>query len=92
MDEGLGRPDIAMGICSAATKAFEQVLNSVVLEDRWGRLDVVKAGDGVDMVYDVAQELVDLPPEKCVVIEDSLAGLRAAKAAGMKCIITPTAS
>ena len=26
MDEGLGRPDIAMGICSAATKAgFEQV-------------------------------------------------------------------
>jgi len=99
MDEGLGRPDIAMGICSAATKAgFEQVVNSIVQEDRLGRFDVVKAGDDVDkkkpdpMIYNMAQELVNLPPEKCVVIEDSLVGLRAAKAAGMKCIITPTAS
>ena len=63
-----------------------------------GRFDVVKAGDDVDkkkpdpMIYNMAQELVNLPPEKCVVIEDSLVGLRAAKAAGMKCIITPTAS
>ena len=179
MDEGLGRPDIAMGICSAATKAgFEQVrggaagagrgrgrallvcciscahgdgcrllglratwpmcflavvllvlllpvvfadwpsvctsapsfasfdspfdllqvVNSVVQEDRLGRFDVVKAGDDVDkkkpdpMIYNMAQQLVNVPPEKCVVIEDSLVGLRAAKAAGMKCIITPTAS
>ena len=30
MDEGLGRPDIAMGICSAATKAgFEQVCRGI---------------------------------------------------------------
>ena len=75
-----------------------QVVNSVVQEDRLGRFDVVKAGDDVDkkkpdpMIYNMAQQLVNVPPEKCVVIEDSLVGLRAAKAAGMKCIITPTAS
>ena len=74
------------------------MVNSVVQEDRLKRFDVVKAGDDVDkkkpdpMIYNMAQELVNLPPEKCVVIEDSLVGLRAAKAAGMKCIITPTAS
>ena len=75
-----------------------QVVNSIVQEDRLGRFDVVKAGDDVDkkkpdpMIYNMAQQLVNVPPEKCVVIEDSLVGLRAAKAAGMKCIITPTAS
>ena len=73
-------------------------MNSVVQGDRLGRFDVVKAGDDVDkkkpdpMIYNMAQQLVNVPPEKCVVIEDSLVGLRAAKAAGMKCIITPTAS
>ena len=99
MEEGLARPDIAMGICSAATKAgFEQVVNSVVLKERLSRFDVIKAGDDVDkkkpdpMIYNLAQKLVGLPPDRCVVIEDSLVGLRAAKAAGMKCIITPTES
>lgn len=33
-----------------------------------------------------------MPPERCVVVEDSLVGLRAAKGAGMKCIITYTES
>lgn len=33
-----------------------------------------------------------LPADRCVVIEDSLVGLRAAKAAGMRCVVTYTAS
>lgn len=33
-----------------------------------------------------------VPPERCLVVEDSLVGLRAAAAAGMECIITPTQS
>jgi len=36
-----------------------------------------------------AARLMGVTPEECVVIEDSLAGLRAAKAAGMRCIICP---
>ena len=40
----------------------------------------------------MASEQMGVAPENCVVIEDSLVGLRAAKGAGMKCIITYTAS
>ncbi len=36
-----------------------------------------------------AARLMGVPPEECVVIEDSLAGFKAAKSAGMKCIICP---
>jgi beta-phosphoglucomutase-like phosphatase (HAD superfamily) len=99
MDEGLGRDDVAVGICSAATKAgFEQVVRSVVKPARLARLDIVKAGDDVErkkpdpMIYNLARQLLGLPADRCVVIEDSLVGLRAAKAAGMRCVVTYTAS
>lgn len=99
MDQVLERPDIAKGICSAATKGgFDQVVNSIVGLDRRGRFDVVMAGDDVPrkkpdpIIYQMASERVQVPPERCVVIEDSLVGLRAAKGAGMKCIITYTES
>jgi len=99
LDAVLERPDIAAGICSAATKGgFDQVVNSVVGKDRLSRLDVVMAGDDVPrkkpdpIIYKLAGEKVGLAPENCVVVEDSLVGLRAAKGAGMKCIITYTES
>lgn len=34
-------------------------------------------------------QLMNVKPSECVVIEDSVAGLKAAKAAGMRCIICP---
>ena len=43
-------------------------------------------------IYNVAKERLGLSADRCVVIEDSLVGLRAAKAAGMRCIITYTHS
>eukprot|EP00899_Mesostigma_viride_P025500 jgi/Mesvir1/6134/Mv00838-RA.1 len=99
MDEGLARPDVAMCICSAATKAgFEQVVNSAVGKERLARFDVILAGDDVSrkkpdpLIYNTARERLGLPKDKCVVIEDSMVGLRAAVGAGMHCIITPTAS
>ena len=39
-----------------------------------------------DIFLEAAREL-DLPPEKCVVVEDALKGLKAAHDAGMPCII-----
>eukprot|EP00472_Partenskyella_glossopodia_P008825 CAMPEP_0197525290 /NCGR_PEP_ID=MMETSP1318-20131121/10736_1 /TAXON_ID=552666 /ORGANISM="Partenskyella glossopodia, Strain RCC365" /LENGTH=335 /DNA_ID=CAMNT_0043078499 /DNA_START=28 /DNA_END=1035 /DNA_ORIENTATION=+ len=99
MDEALANPKIACGICSAATKAgFEKVVNSVVGEERLAKFDVVMAGDDVvrkkpdPLIYNLAREKIGLPKEKCVVVEDSIVGLKAAKDAGMKCIITYTAS
>jgi beta-phosphoglucomutase len=37
-------------------------------------------------VFQVAAERLGVPPPRCVVIEDAVAGVQAAKAGGMKCI------
>jgi beta-phosphoglucomutase len=37
-------------------------------------------------VFQVAAERLGVPPERCVVVEDAVAGVQAAKAGGMKCI------
>ena len=99
MDEAIADPSIAVGICSAATKAgFEKVVNSVVGPERLSRMDVIMAGDDVvrkkpdPLIYNLAREKVCLPASKCVVIEDSLVGLRAALGAEMPCIVTPCPS
>ena len=99
MDEAIADPSIAVGICSAATKAgFEKVVNSVVGPERLSKMDVIMAGDDVTrkkpdpLIYTLAREKVNLPADKCVVVEDSLVGLRAAMGANMPCIITPCPS
>ena len=99
MDEAIADPSVAVGICSAATKAgFEKVVNSVVGPERLSKLDVIMAGDDVTrkkpdpLIYNLAREKVGLPANKCVVIEDSMVGLRAALGASMPCIITPCPS
>lgn len=40
--------------------------------------------------YRRARELLDLPARRCVVIEDSLPGLQAAKSAGLRCTMLAT--
>ena len=37
-------------------------------------------------VFLVAAERLNMPPKRCVVVEDAVAGVQAAKAGGMKCI------
>ena len=37
-------------------------------------------------IFIQAAELLNIPPDKCVVVEDAMAGVKAAKAAGMQCI------
>jgi len=99
MDEAIKHPNIAVGICSASTKeGFVKVVNKVVGQERLSNLDVVMAGDDVKakkpdpMIYNLARERIGLSSEMCVVVEDSIVGLKAAKGAGMKCIITYTSS
>ena len=99
MDEAIADSSVAVGICSAATKAgFEKVVNSVVGAERLSKMDVIMAGDDVTrkkpdpLIYNLAREKVGLPASKCVVIEDSLVGLRAALGADMPCVITPCPS
>jgi len=99
MDEAIHDPRIAVGVCSASTKeAAIQTLAVTLGDDRVKRLDVCILGDDVStkkpdpLIYDTAARRLNVPADRCVVIEDSLIGLRAAVAAGMKCIITYTGS
>ena len=101
MDEALARDDVAVAICSAATRAgFDKVVNAVVGKERLSRFDVILAGDDVDkkkpdpLIYNLARERLpgNLDASQCLVIEDSVTGLRAAKAANMLCLVTPAGS
>jgi HAD superfamily hydrolase (TIGR01509 family) len=99
MDEALADARIAVGVCSAATKQAAQSTLALTLgPERVSRLDVCILGDDVSakkpdpLIYNTARQRLGLEAAQCVVIEDSLVGLRAAVAAHMKCIITYTAS
>mmetsp|Transcript_55685 Transcript_55685/g.67138 ORF Transcript_55685/g.67138 Transcript_55685/m.67138 type:complete len:328 (-) Transcript_55685:200-1183(-) len=99
MDEAMANPKIAVGVCSASTKAaVTKVLDVTLGEERRQKLDVTLLGDDVSklkpdpLIYTTAAERLNIDPARCVVIEDSMVGLRAAKGAGMKCLITYTKS
>jgi len=99
MDEAISDPKMAVGVCSASTKeAVTKVLDVTLGAERREKLDVVLLGDDVKrlkpdpMIYNTAAERLEIDPSRCVVVEDSLVGLKAAKGAGMKCLITYTKS
>jgi len=88
MDEALADPTIAVGVCSASTKAAVQKVLAVTLgEERLSKLNVCILGDDVSekkpspMIYNEARERIGIDKDRCVVVEDSMVGLRAAKAA-----------
>jgi HAD superfamily hydrolase (TIGR01509 family) len=88
MDEALADPRIAVGVCSASTKeAVQKVLAVTLGEERQSKLNVCILGDDVSekkpspMIYNEARERIGIDKERCVVVEDSMVGLRAAKAA-----------
>ena len=99
MDEALADPTIKVGVCSASTKeAVTKVLDVTLGEERRKKLDVCILGDDVSklkpdpLIYTTAAERLSIDPKRCVVIEDSIVGLKAAKGAGMRCVITYTTS
>jgi len=99
MDEAMNDPKIAVGVCSASTKAaVTKVLDVTLGEERRSKLNVCILGDDVSklkpdpLIYVTAAERLLIDPKNCVVVEDSMVGLRAAKGAGMKCLITYTKS
>eukprot|EP00560_Eucampia_antarctica_P002005 CAMPEP_0197834430 /NCGR_PEP_ID=MMETSP1437-20131217/22347_1 /TAXON_ID=49252 ORGANISM="Eucampia antarctica, Strain CCMP1452" /NCGR_SAMPLE_ID=MMETSP1437 /ASSEMBLY_ACC=CAM_ASM_001096 /LENGTH=315 /DNA_ID=CAMNT_0043439097 /DNA_START=33 /DNA_END=980 /DNA_ORIENTATION=+ len=99
MDEAIADPKIAVGVCSASTKAaVTKVLDVTLGEERRNKLNVCILGDDVSklkpdpLIYVTAAKRLNIDPNRCVVIEDSIVGLKAAKGAGMKCLITYTSS
>ena len=99
LDQALADPTIAVGVCSAATKeAAAKTLSITLGDERVKQLNVCILGDDVSakkpnpLIYNTAAERLGVDPARCVVVEDSLIGLQAAKGANMKCIITYTSS
>jgi HAD superfamily hydrolase (TIGR01509 family) len=85
---------ITLAVCSTSNERAVQSVVDVLLGSARAAKITVFAGDAVAAkkpapdIYNLAARTLGLAPETCVVIEDSNNGLRAAKAAGMRCIVT----
>jgi len=86
----LNRRNIPIGLASSSPRRFIMEVLSKFQIERY--FQVVVSGEEVDkgkpapdVYYEAARQL-GVDPESCVVIEDSRNGIKAAKAAGMKCI------
>ncbi|OAE33741.1 hypothetical protein AXG93_2884s1140 [Marchantia polymorpha subsp. ruderalis] len=85
---------VSVAVCSTSNeKAVSAIVRVMLGEDRAAKIRIF-AGDIVPRkkpdpaIYQLAARTLGVSAEKCVVIEDSHIGLTAAKAAGMKCIVT----
>lgn len=80
---------LAVASCADRIK-IEANLKAIEVEPAW--FHAIVAGDEVRNVkpapdiYLAAAERLELVPQSCSVIEDSINGIRAAKAAGMRCV------
>ena len=96
IDEALAA-DVTVGICSnGSLHSVSLILDTLLGTERIARFAAIITGDDVSRkkpdpeVYLLARERLGVDPASCIVIEDNSNGLLAAKAAGMKCIITTT--
>jgi HAD superfamily hydrolase (TIGR01509 family) len=94
LSEEAHRAGWLLAVCStSAVPAVQAVLNHVMGEETAAKCaifagDMVKAKKPAPDVYLMAVERLGVAPERCIVIEDSRNGLLAAKAAGMRCLVT----
>ncbi|HEY1381357.1 MAG TPA: HAD family phosphatase [Gemmataceae bacterium] len=91
----LGRHRIPKAIATSSTREYVgAVFGPHGLLDRFAFVltcDDVTHGKPHPEVYARAAERLGLPPAAVVVLEDSVNGLRAAKAAGCRCVVVPHA-
>ena len=79
--------------CVASSSALERLLLSLEVTDLAGQFgervfsaDRVEHGKPAPDLYLLASRSLGVPPADCIVIEDSMLGIRAAAAAGMKSV------
>ncbi|MBZ4022482.1 phosphatase [Rhodobacter sp. TJ_12] len=89
---------LRVAIATTTTRAnVDALIHATFGKPTTAVFEVVCAGDEVAQkkpapdVYLRALDLLDLPPEDCIAFEDSRAGLAAAKAAGLRVVLTPSA-
>jgi HAD superfamily hydrolase (TIGR01509 family) len=85
--------NVPIGLASSTKKAtVERELTEAGLIDYFDKIiggDAVKISKPNPEIYFLACEAMGTEPEKAIAIEDSYNGVRAAKAAGMQCIMVP---
>lgn len=93
IDQALEK-DVKVAVCSTSNeKAVSAIVSCLLGPSRAEKIQIF-AGDVVPKkkpdpaIYLLASKTLGVPPSSCVVVEDSAIGLAAAKAAGMKCIVT----
>jgi len=85
---------LPIAVCSTSNeKSVRAIVERLLGPDRAPQItifagDVVAAKKPDPAIYTLAAKTLSIAPGKAVVIEDSHIGLRAAKAAGMNCIVT----
>jgi HAD superfamily hydrolase (TIGR01509 family) len=85
-----------LGLASSSNRAiFEEVLRLAGIEECFHATvssEEVARGKPAPDVYLEAARRLGVPPEVCSAVEDSHAGIRSAKAAGMRVVAIPNAS
>ncbi|GAB2213353.1 hypothetical protein Droror1_Dr00021385 [Drosera rotundifolia] len=85
---------VKVAVCSTSNEKAVSAIVSFLLGPQRAEKIKIFAGDVVPRkkpdpaIYQLASTTLDVEPTSCVVVEDSAIGLAAAKAAGMKCIVT----
>jgi HAD superfamily hydrolase (TIGR01509 family) len=94
VDEAIAA-NVTLAICSTSNeRAVNLVAGRLLGPERKTRFSEILAGDVVSRkkpdpeIYNLAAQRLDAEPSECVVVEDSRNGLLAAKAAGMRCLVT----
>ncbi|KAF5476654.1 hypothetical protein F2P56_003369, partial [Juglans regia] len=85
---------VKVAVCSTSNEKAVSAIVSCLLGPQRAEKIKIFAGDVVPRkkpdpaIYVLAASTLGVDPSSCVVVEDSAIGLAAAKAAGMKCIVT----
>ena len=86
----LRQNEIVLNVASSSAKInIEYILNKLDLTNYFNFIvsgEEVKYGKPAPDIFLMVSDKCGIPPEKCLVIEDSSNGVAAAKSAGMKCI------
>ncbi len=85
---------VQVAVCSTSNeRAVQGIVDHLLGKDIAMKMpvfagDMVKAKKPDPAIYNLGMEKLDLDPAKCVVVEDSNIGLRAAHAAGTRVVVT----
>jgi beta-phosphoglucomutase len=86
----LARTGVAIALASSGSKTrVNYILEHLGVKQKFGAVvtgDDVKNGKPDPLIFTLAAERLGVSPSSALVVEDAVAGVQAAKAAGMKCL------